>query len=69
MLAHVVDGEPVIGIRMLLGANRRRIIGMVLAGAFRQVSVRAGYRYSSRDGGRKTDDGSAIRCAAVGIRL
>ena len=31
-----------IGVRMLLGANRRRVVGMVLAGAFRQVSVGLG---------------------------
>jgi len=43
VLAYMVErrtGE--IGMRMALGANRRRVIGMVLAGAFWQVSVGLG---------------------------
>jgi ABC-type antimicrobial peptide transport system permease subunit len=43
VLAYMVErrtGE--IGLRMALGADRGRVVGMVLAGAFRQVSIGLG---------------------------
>jgi predicted permease len=68
-----------IGIRMALGANRRKVIGIVLRGAFRRViaglvlglplAVGAGYLLSAQLYGVSFWDPAALTVAAVSLAL
>jgi ABC-type antimicrobial peptide transport system permease subunit len=68
-----------IGVRMALGANRQRVIGLVLGGAFRRViaglvlglpfAVGAGYLLSSQLFGVKFWDPAALAIAAGSLAV
>ena len=67
VLAYMVErrtGE--IGVRMALGADRGRVIGMVLGGAFWQVGVGLALGIPAAIGAGKLMTASAIRRGAVG---
>ena len=55
-----------IGVRMALGADRSRVVRMVLRGAFSQIGIGLGPRHPSRHRRRPPHDGATLRRRALG---